>query len=298
MTRHFGARGAQYQAERARTLIVISLCSIVFFSALSYLLISSNDKPEPAAKYVEVVKDAPIDMVEVLVPIQSIESGRPLEPALFRKETKPKLGLSPRVVKDFEEIRGYYARTLIVAEQPLHSDYITKVRPISPIIQQIPEGYRAVTIRVDQVTGVEGWAQPGAQVDVMWSSKVNGKASITVIVENAKVLSAERVTQADSKPGMPIPSTITLLVSTEDSKRIQLATTAGTIFLTLRGEIGNSKGGLGGTITTDDLLNRNGAEPKGPNCTGRLRTCGRDGKCETLCIKSDGTMVPLDGPLQ
>lgn len=299
MTRHFGAKGSFNQSDKARTLIVVSICSVVFFSALSYLLIASNSsKPEPATKLVEVIKDSPIDMVDVLVPVQSIEAGRPLEPSMFRKEAKPKIGLSPRIVKDFEEIRGFYARTLIVSDQPLHGDYITKVRPVSPIIPQIPDGFRAVTIRVDQVTGVEGWAQAGAQVDVVWTTKINGKSAITVIVENAKVLSAERVTQADQKPGMPIPSTVTLLVSADDSKRIQLATTTGLLFLTLRGETGG-KGVQGGTITTDDLLARGssaGDSSRAHECQGRLRTCSSDGRCETLCLRGDGSMVPMGLP--
>jgi pilus assembly protein CpaB len=240
-------------------------------------------------------------MIEVLVPVQNVEQGKQLDPSMFRKEKRIKDGLSPKVVKEFEEIQGFYAKTLIVADQPLHQDYITRTRPVNEIIQQIPEGYRAVTIRVDQISSVEGWARPGALVDVVWASRVNGQAAVTVIVESAKILSAERVTEAQKEqgqqqqqPGAPVPSTVTLLVTSDDANKIQLATTAGSLSLNLRGDNGGMKGSTGGTITVDDLLLKRGGEEKlEQECKGRLKTCSKDGKCETLCMLPNGSMVPL-----
>lgn len=297
MSRHFGARGPFYQTERARAIIALSVCSVIFFGALSFYLVSSKGSGDTGKK-VEVVKEAPVEKVEVLIPVQQIEAGRPLEPALFRRELRGRVGLSPKVIKSFEEIKGFYARTLILPDQPLHSDYITKVRPMNEIIQQIPEGYRAVSIRVDVTSSVEGWVRPGARVDVIWASRINGKSAVSTIVENAKVLSVERDTRTEVKAGSPVPSTVTLLVPAEDSKKIQLALTTGTLSLSLRGDSGGSKAsGTNGTITIDDLINggRSSQGPAVPQCSGRVKTCSNDGRCETLCLRADGSMVPLTG---
>lgn len=307
MSRQFGGRSRVYQTDRGRALVFVSIAGLVFFSAAAYLLIGAEDAQTVQPKaFVEVIKQTPIDMVEVLVPIQTIDQGKPLEPSQFRKEKRVKDGLSPKVVRDYDEIQGFYARTLIVPDQPLHADYITKTRPVNEIIQQIPEGFRAVTIRVDQISSVEGWARPGALVDVVWASKVNGQAAVTVIVEGAKILSAERITEnqngaapgADGKnPNGAVPSTVTLLVTSDDANKIQLATTAGSLSLNLRGESGGGKGISGGTITVDDLLLRRGTEEHHEiECKGRLKTCSRDGKCETLCMRPDGSLVPMENP--
>ena len=307
MSRQFGGRSRVYQTDKGRALVFVSVAGLVFFSAAAYLLIGAEDAQTVQPKaFVEVIKQTPIDMVEVLVPIQTIEQGKALEPAQFRKEKRVKEGLSPKVVRDFDEIQGFYARTLIVPEQPLHSDYITKTRPVNEIIQQIPEGFRAVTIRVDQISSVEGWARPGALVDVVWASKVNGQAAVTVIVEGAKILSAERITENQNQggpngdvknPNGAVPSTVTLLVTSDDANKIQLATTAGSLSLNLRGESGGGKGISGGTITVDDLLLRKGAEePRAMECKGKLKTCSKDGKCETLCMRIDGSLVPMENP--
>jgi pilus assembly protein CpaB len=305
MNKQFGSRG--YSPDRGKALVFVSVAGLVFFSAAAYLLIGAEDAKTVQSKaFVEVVKETPIDMVEVLIPIQSIEQGKALEPSLFRKEKRVKNKISPKSVRSFDEIVNSYSRTLILSDQPLHADYITKTRPINEIIQQIPEGFRAVTIRVDQISSVEGWARPGSLVDVVWASKVNGQAAVTVIVEGAKILSAERITENqnqgqaknnEEKGGAPTPSTVTLLVSSDDANKIQLATTAGTLSLNLRGETGGGAGQTGGTITVDDLLLRKGPEEKKElECKGRLKTCAKDGKCETLCMRADGTLVPMESP--
>ena len=86
-------------------------------------------------------------------------------------------------------------------------------------------------------------------------------------------------------------------MTSDDANKIQLATTAGTLSLNLRGETGGSKSLGGGTITVDDLLLRRGSDEKHEiECKGRLKTCSKDGVCETLCMRNDGTLVPMEAP--
>jgi pilus assembly protein CpaB len=241
---------------------------------------------------VVVEKQAEIKMVDVLVPLQKVDAGTPLEPAMFRREARPQVGVTSRVIKDFEEIKGTYARSLIVPGQPLYRDFITNVRPTNALTANIPEGYRAVTIRVDARSGVEGWARAGARVDVVWATRVRGQPGVNVIVQNARVLSAERDLDAATKPGQQVPSTVTLLVSAADANKIQLATTTGSISLSLRGDNDPGKGGNTNPITVDDLLGSSGqpAAQAAP-CEGTVRMRGKDGKLEEFCMQG-GKMVP------
>lgn len=147
-----------------------------------------------------------------------------------------------------------YARSAISKDSPVHQDFITSIRPTNLITANIPEGYRAVTIRVDATSSVEGWARAGANVDVVWASTIRGRQGVTVIVQNAKVLSAERQVETGTQPGTPVPSTVTLLVTADDAAKIQLATTTGSLSLSLRGDDDTGKGSTGRSITVDDLL--------------------------------------------
>lgn len=276
MSRHFGGMQPGRQADKTKTVLLVSLFFVVVFTVLAFVLLSTgHTKVEP--KPVAVETEAEVKMVDVLVPVQEIKSGTPLEARMFRKQSRPQVGVSPRVVKDFEEIQNYYARALIVAGQPLHKDYITSVRPVNAVTANIPPGFRAVTIRVDARTSVEGFVRPGAKVDVVWASRIRGRPGVTTIVENAKVLSAERQTQEQveaAKKGAPVPSTVTLLVAIQDAQKIQLASTTGTLSLSLRGDTdGGKASNAGKSITIDDLL---GNKPKqeGQNVEGTVTIAG------------------------
>jgi len=287
MSRHFGGVSPGRGVDRAKLLVAVSIFALLSFSVIALLLFSTGSTTA-SVKPVVVEKDEPeIKMVDVLVPIQDVDAGQPLEPALFKKESRPQIGVSGRVVRDFEEIKGHYSRSLIVSGQPLYRDYITNVRPTNAITANIPEGYRAVTISVDARSSVEGWARPGAKVDVVWASKIRGQPGVTVIVQNARILSAERQIDTKSQPGMPVPSTVTLLVSAADASRIQLAATTGALSLNLRGDNDGGKGTSGSSLTVGDLLGPGGDGTVAQQpVEGTLRMRGTDGKLQAFVLKN------------
>lgn len=279
MSGYFGGIHSGRNQQKARTLgLILGIALVVSFAIIGFLILNYDSSTasvnEPQVKEVQAV----IEMVEVLVPIQSIEPGVKLEPSLFRKESRPKQGLSRRVIRDFEEIKGTYARSIVASDTPLLSDYITTVRPTSVITPEIPEGYRAVTIRVDAQSAVEGWARPGARVDVVWTTKHRGQQAVITIVQNAKILSAEQITESQAtQPGkaMAVPSTVTLLAAVEDAKKIQLAKSTGSLSLTLRGDSDLGKSDPAGAITLDDLLgNRPRDVAQDPDIEGTVRIGG------------------------
>jgi pilus assembly protein CpaB len=264
MARHFGGINQNRQADRARAVVLVSVFFVIIFSVTAFYLLSTAEKPEEAAPArVVVEREAEIKMVDVLVPVRDIEAGDGLEATMFRRDSRPVVGVSEFTVRDFEEIRGQYARSLIVKGQPLSRQYITAVKPVNQLTASIPEGYRAVSINVNTRSAVEGFVRPGARVDVVWASRIRGRPGVTIIVENAKVLSADRATaDSDNNPNTPVPTTVTLLVTSADASKIQLATTAGELTLQLRGDQDSGKNSVGSSITIDDLFGGSKVKPK------------------------------------
>ncbi|WKZ56432.1 MAG: Flp pilus assembly protein CpaB [Bdellovibrionota bacterium] len=263
-------------------LMVLSIVLVFLFVSSDSSTASTNNKP------VVVQKEEDIRMVDVLVPVQDIDPGQALEPGMFRRESRPQIAVDSRAIKDFEEITGYYARSLIVKGQPLQKDYITTVRPVNNVTAKIPPGFRAVTISVDARSSVEGWARPGARVDVVWASKLKGQAGVTVIVQNAEVLSAERNTENKAQPGMPVPSTVTLLVSAEDAAKIQLAVTTGSLNLTLRGDNDPGRAVQGKSVTVADLLGGERQQVQDDSYQDRVVIGGAE------YILKQGKLIPKD----
>ena len=103
----------------------------------------------------------------------------------------------------------------------------------------IPQGMRAISVKVNEVVGVAGFVVPGTRVDVMVTLKgrQNDEQSMTRIVcSNVQVLTAgTRYDQEKAKEGNAIPSTVvTLLVKPDDGERIALAAEEGQLMLSLR----------------------------------------------------------------
>jgi pilus assembly protein CpaB len=101
----------------------------------------------------------------------------------------------------------------------------------------IPEGMRAVSVRVDDVIGVAGFVMPGMRVDVVLTlpPQLDRKETVTqIVLQKVPVLAAGQIVQQDAQ-GKPITvSVMTLLVSPEDGETLILAANQGKIQLALR----------------------------------------------------------------
>jgi pilus assembly protein CpaB len=100
----------------------------------------------------------------------------------------------------------------------------------------IPEGMRAVSIRVDDVVAVAGFVGPGTKVDVLLTGNP-GTTSETLtktILENVQVLAAGPRIQPDAQGKPEKVNVVTLLCTPEDAAKVTLAASDGRIQLVLR----------------------------------------------------------------
>ena len=103
----------------------------------------------------------------------------------------------------------------------------------------VPEGFRAVAVRVDDVVGVAGFIHPGDRVDVIatMASRAAGEPVAKVILQNVKVLAVGKDVQSKGRDAeKAVAATVaTLMVSPEESESLALGATKGKLLLTLRG---------------------------------------------------------------
>jgi pilus assembly protein CpaB len=102
----------------------------------------------------------------------------------------------------------------------------------------IPEGMRAVSVRVNEVIGVAGYVLPGTHVDVIATASPTQQTTDTtskVVLANVLVLTAGTRMEQDQKDGKPIQVTVvTMAVTPEQAELLALASTEGKIQLALR----------------------------------------------------------------
>lgn len=104
----------------------------------------------------------------------------------------------------------------------------------------IPQGMRALAVRVDQVVGVAGFVTPGMRVDVLASGTPPGTTSVTqgivtkTILQNIEVLSAGTDIQKDNAGKPQQVQVVNLLVTPEQAQTLSLASGELKIQLVLR----------------------------------------------------------------
>jgi len=102
----------------------------------------------------------------------------------------------------------------------------------------IPEGMRAVSVRVNEVIGVAGYVLPGNRVDILATASptdVHSDITTKVILSNVQVVTAGTRMEQDQEKGKPMQVTVvTLLVYPDQAERLALASTEGKIQLALR----------------------------------------------------------------
>jgi pilus assembly protein CpaB len=118
----------------------------------------------------------------------------------------------------------------------------------------IPENMRAAAVRVDDVVGVAGFVHPDDRVDVIVTMRAEsgGETSSKVILQNVRVLAVGKDLKVDDqKRSQALPVTVaTLLVTTEQSEMLALASAQGKLLLTLRPWADHNRvptNGIGGT---------------------------------------------------
>jgi len=146
---------------------------------------------------------------------------------------------------------------------------------------KIPEGHRAMTVAVDQVSGVAGFITPGSKVDVVLTTTPPGKDEpISKIVHrNIPVLATGQV--IEQKDGQPVVvPTVTLDVAPEEAERLAMSTSQGRLQMLLRraGDEG-SAATPGATITR--VLTEAGGVPAAQRLVSkRPATAARPGEAK------------------
>ena len=122
----------------------------------------------------------------------------------------------------------------------------------------VAEGKRAMTVRVNDVIGVAGFALPGNFVDIMVNTEEEGagpasnkdKSVSKIVLESILVLAVgEQAGRDETKP--KVVNAVTLEVTPEQAEKLDLARSVGTLSLVLRNQMDpKSAKTVGATKTT------------------------------------------------
>lgn len=212
---------------------------------------------------------------KVAVAAVDIELGSKINPQMIQLVDWPTGSVPEGAFRDAKDLQDRVVKVSV-----LRGDAILE-RKLSPpgskggLSAVIAEGKRAMTVRVNDVVGVAGFALPGTYVDVMLNTqRDNGKGeanqiSLTVLEHVLVLAVAQEASRDDTKP--KVVSAVTLELSLEDAEKLDLARSVGTLSLVLRNQLDKETVATDG-ITRDQLLRFKQAVVKAPAPPAIVRT--------------------------
>ena len=217
---------------------------------------------------------AEYDTVALPVPMAYVPAGTKLREVHFKQMRFPAHQIPPGALLSIDGLEEAVAIAALPANLPLFRENLNiGVTLTNPVIERIPQGMRAMTIRVDETSAVEGWAGSGSIVDVLLVQS----HKTSVIAERVKILSAERsVAPVEGAASPTVPSTVTLLVTQDQCLAINTAIPLGKIAFALRST--KDEEGWSSTAFTAESLRGGPRTPEARNSiSGFARVEDREG---------------------
>ena len=208
-------------------VVAVILAFIAAFGIWQYL-----NKTQQQVKELTVTR-------AVVVAAKKIPAGTKLTEADLTTKQFPAQTIPKDYPESIDLIKGRIVKNTIEADE-----VITQARLVAegaaggglPVV--IPPGQRAITVRVNEVSGVGGFINPGDRIDILATLKRNENETFSMtVLQNVLVLAAgDRVLDpnAVADPQPKVVSQITLALNPGDSEKLALASETGQLYFILR----------------------------------------------------------------
>ena len=189
---------------------------------------------------------------QIAVAATDIEIGAKLSPEQLKLVEWPSNSVPPGAFTELAGLEGRVIKTSVTRGEPLIEGKLAPVGTRGGLSAVVAEGKRAMTVRVNDVVGVAGFALPGNYVDIMVNTQNDGgrqgdkdKAISKIVLERILVLAVAQESDRDStKP--KVVNAVTLEVTPEQAEMLDLARSVGALSLVLRNQADPKPGDTGG----------------------------------------------------
>lgn len=179
---------------------------------------------------------------KVMVAAGDIQLGSRLNSQMLKAVDWPSGSIPPGAMTNAEPLQDRVVKTSILRGEPILEAKLAPVGTKGGLSAVIPEGKRAMTVRVNDVIGVAGFALPGNYVDIVVNTQLEAEGArgdkqiSKIVLEHILVLAvAQEAGRDETKPR--VVNAVTLEVTPEQAERLDLARSVGTLSLVLRNQV-------------------------------------------------------------
>jgi len=184
---------------------------------------------------------------KVVVTKADINLGTRLTAQMLKVVDWPRESLPEGAYDDPEKLKDRVIKTSLLSGEPVLESKLAPLGTQGGLSAVIGEGKRAMTVRVNDVVGVAGFALPGNYVDIVVNTEDESAAPRTssnksiskIVLEHILVLAvAQESGRDDTKP--KVVNAVTLEVTPEQAEKLDLARSVGQLSLVLRNQLDTS----------------------------------------------------------
>ena len=192
---------------RPRQLFLLAAASAIVIFCIMYIGLQTFNKGQLLAteQNIETPAPPPIPMVKAVVATRNIEAKSMILGSMLEVKEFPQNALPPDVVTDIAEIANKPAKERIMMGDIITHSKVYRSIEQSGFVGSIPPDCRAVSINLNDVTGVAGFAKPGDYVDVLMIEHDDTTVTSRLILQNVLLLSINKTMNATQPQAVPQP---------------------------------------------------------------------------------------------
>lgn len=178
-----------------------------------------------------------VTTTDVVVAAKDIQLGTQLSPDMIKVVHWPAQSKPAGAFNNPTALPGRVLNSSVVAGEPIVDAKLAAAGSMGGLSALIAPGSRAISVKVNEVMGVAGFALPGNYVDVLVHAEDEQDRPFSrIVLERILVLAVDQESGRDeTKP--KVVKAVTLQVTPEEAEKLDLARGIGTLSLALRNQI-------------------------------------------------------------
>lgn len=216
-----------------KKVLTVLFFAVVCAAVATYLAVAYLRQPAGPA----TASAAEVSLIEVVVATKDLDMGTVLDAEHLKVVDWPAESMPEGYSGSPVEIIGRGLLMPVNTNEPILVGKLAPKEAGGGLSIIIPHGKRAMSVRVDDVVGVAGFAMPGTRVDVvvtLTGASTEKDPATRLILQNIQVLAAGHTIQRDIQGEPENVPVVTLMVTPAEGEILALAATEGQVQLALR----------------------------------------------------------------
>jgi pilus assembly protein CpaB len=188
-------------------------------------------------KAVPTVQAGAIQTVPVVVATTDMSFGTTLEEQHVRLVEFPSESVPVGSYSSVDSVLSHTTKVFLITGEPILASKLSGIG--GGLSVRIPSSMRAMSLKINDVTGVSGFVLPGDRVDVVVTIQNAGGVNVAVtktILQNIEVLAAGVKTETKGDHNITV-QTVTVLVDPVGVEKLALGVNEGAVHLSLRNPV-------------------------------------------------------------